>query len=220
MGNRYWNISLDNQSVKQLCMADNKVKKLALIIGDYYVPTYNDKFEALIRYIVGQMLSNKVANNIWENVKQQLSGVITQKTISELSDPELRALGLSMRKVGYIRDLCNRIKSNDLDLEQLEELNNNQIIKKLTRVKGIGVWTAEMFLIFTLYRQDVIPLDDVSLQRCVSWLYAENNLSSKELLKQKGSVWSPNSSIACLYLWEAVNREYVDNYLSIEDVKK
>ncbi|WP_342357929.1 DNA-3-methyladenine glycosylase 2 family protein [Heyndrickxia oleronia] len=178
----------------------------------------DDPYQALLRSIVGQQLSAKVASVLNERLKKLSNSNLSPETILALSDEQLREIGISYRKISYIRDLSEKIAKKELLFEQFSFMGNETVIQQLTQVKGIGRWTAEMFLIFSLGRLDVLSLLDIGLQRGVKWLYSVSKESDgKKLLEEKGKIWAPYQSIASLYLWEVVNQEYVVSYPSFEE---
>jgi DNA-3-methyladenine glycosylase II len=137
----------------------------------------------------------------------------------DLSEEELRGVGLSRGKVAYVKDLARNVVEGKLTLHKLEEQTDEEIILGLTAVKGIGRWTAEMFLIFSLGRPDVFSCGDLGLKRALCWLYKREEASAA-FLKECASRWSPNGTVASLYLWEAINRGYVDEYSSADKLFK
>lgn len=134
-----------------------------------------------------------------------------------LPNEEYRKIGVSGNKTKYIKDLSEKILMKDIGLTSLKYLENDEVIQQLTKVKGIGKWTAEMFLIFSLSRMNVLSLDDVGLQRGVKWLYGiKGENRGKEELKVRSLKWKPYYTIASLYLWEAVNKGYVIHFKNID----
>lgn len=205
--------------IKTLCRQDPQVAKLANLIGDFKIDLREDKFISLIRSIIGQQLSLKAAGTISTRLHGILDNNLDPESVSNLDNESLRGVGISKQKIGYIRDLCQNVKTGKLNLHELDFLNDEEVIKKLTEVKGIGDWTAEMFLIFTLGRENVLSLGDISLQRACKWLYSKDtNIDGKTLLKEKGQNWHPYRTFASLYLWSAVNLGYVDKSKNIESV--
>jgi DNA-3-methyladenine glycosylase II len=144
---------------------------------------------------------------------QALIGTCTPNNILSRTDEELKRTGLSSSKIKYIKDLSRKVLDKELQFEGLDQLGNNEVMQRLTSVKGIGRWTAEMFLIFTFGKPDVLSLGDAGLQRAAKWLYQIENA-----LEVKGKEWAPYHSIASLYLWEAVDRGYINQFRSIDDL--
>lgn len=166
-----------------------------------------DPYEALARAIVGQQLSTKAAGSIWEKVLAVFGG----KTPSpqQLIDAEPQALrdaGLSWSKVAYVRDLAERIRDGDLDLERLPQLPDDDVIAELTEIKGIGRWTAEMFLIFHLGRPDVLSTGDLGIRRAIQIAYGMEELPAPEEMERMAEAWRPHRTLACLYLWRSLDK--------------
>jgi len=122
-------------------------------------------------------------------------------------DERLRAVGLSSQKLGYVRDLCRRIEEGQLPLEVLERMEDEAIIEALTQVKGVGRWTAEMFLIFRLQRPDVLPVGDLGIVKAVQRAYKLRKAPSPDRLTRIGEAWRPYRSVACWYLWASLNND-------------
>jgi DNA-3-methyladenine glycosylase II len=167
-----------------------------------------DPYGALLRAIVGQQLSTKAARTIFE----RLTGLFDDHTptAAELleADPELlRSAGLSRAKVAYLRDLAERVEDGDLELDRLAELPDDQVTDQLTAVKGLGQWTADMFLIFHLGRPDVLPVGDLGIRRAVQVAYGLEELPSPGELERIAEPWRPRRSLACLYLWRSLDNE-------------
>jgi DNA-3-methyladenine glycosylase II len=166
---------------------------------------HDDPFRALTRAIVGQQLSTKAAATIWKRFADVCGGRPTPRTVEQVSDGDLRAVGLSGQKLGYIRDLCARVSGGSLDLRALDAMSDEEVIAALTAVKGIGRWTAEMFLIFRLHRPDVLPLGDLGILKAVQRAYGLRTLPSPQRLTRMGESWRPYRSIACWYLWASLD---------------
>ncbi|MEH7276641.1 DNA-3-methyladenine glycosylase family protein [Neobacillus vireti] len=210
--------NLKNEDVQFLWKADKVMGKLIQIIGNIEIQIKGNRYESLVKSIIGQQLSVKAAGTIIGRVEALCNG-ITPQSIDNASIDELRATGISRSKINYMKDLTEKFLSNQLKLDQLDRFSNDEVITELTKVKGIGQWTAEMFLIFSLVRNDVLSLGDVGLQRACKWLYqADKETNGKDFLEQKAEKWKPYYSIASLYLWEAVNRDYVIKYKTIDDL--
>ena len=125
--------------------------------------------------------------------------------MARASDDRLRGVGLSGQKLGYLRDLCARIDDGSLDLHALGELSDEDVVTALTAVKGIGRWTAEMFLMFRLHRPDVLPVGDLGIVKAVQRAYGLRTLPTADRLLEIGETWRPFRSVACWYLWASLN---------------
>jgi 3-methyladenine DNA glycosylase/8-oxoguanine DNA glycosylase len=162
-------------------------------------------FLALIRAIVYQQLSGKAAATILNRFLALFPNAEpTSEGILALSDEQLRAVGLSRQKSGYLRDLATKVQSGALPLDHVHELSDADLITHLVQVKGIGRWTAQMFLMFKLGRVDVLPELDLGIQNAIKRAYRKRKCTPKDVLRI-GAKWSPYSSIACWYLWRSLD---------------
>lgn len=159
-----------------------------------------DPFSALVSSIVAQQISGKAAETVWNRLSSLL-GSITPENIEKASLPEIQGCGMSARKAGYIKGIANAAISGEVDFNELQTLTDEEVIKKLSALKGVGVWTAEMLLIFSLCRPDVVSFGDFAIRRGMMNLYGLNELSKDEFYKYRER-YSPYGSIASLYLWE------------------
>jgi DNA-3-methyladenine glycosylase II len=164
-----------------------------------------DPFHALLHAIIAQQLSTKAARTIEGRLSAIFDGNPTPAAVAEVSDERLRSVGLSPQKLKYVRDLCTRIVDGSLKLETLSLLSDDEVINSLTSVKGIGRWTAEMFLMFRLHRPDVLPVGDLGIVKAVQRAYKLRSLPSPERLTKIGETWRPYRSVACWYLWASLD---------------
>jgi DNA-3-methyladenine glycosylase II len=165
-----------------------------------------DPFQALARAIVGQQLSVKAAASIWGKVEEQFGGRTPKPKQLLARDPdELRKAGLSRSKVSFLRDLAERASDGRLKLRRLGELPDEDVIAQLLEVKGIGRWTAEMFLIFHLGRPDVVSTGDLGIRRAVQIAYGMDELPGPTELERIAEPWRPHRTLACLYLWRSLD---------------
>jgi len=168
---------------------------------------HNDPFKALIRAIVGQQLSTKAAATIFSRFEGLFEAFPTPSQVLGVPDERLRAVGLSSQKLGYLRDLCARIQEGRLPLGVLDRMDDEAVIEALTQVKGVGRWTAEMFLIFRLQRPDVLPVGDLGIVKAVQRAYKLRKAPSPDRLTRIGEAWRPYRSVACWYLWASLNND-------------
>ena len=169
-----------------------------------------DHFAALVRSIISQQLSTKAAFTIHSRLVAAMpGGVVSAATLAAMSDDQFRALGVSRQKALYLRDLGDKIASGRVVLDGIERLDDEEVIATLTAVKGIGRWTAEMFLMFRLYRPDVLPVGDLGIVTAVQKLYRLRARPTAEKLHRIGEPWKPYRSIACWYLWRSLENEPV-----------
>ncbi len=164
---------------------------------------HTDPFKALIRAIVSQQLSTKAAATIQQRFEDLFRGRFpTPAQVMEVADEQLRAVGLSRMKVSFIRDLCARVMDGSLRLRELDALDDEAVIAELMAVKGIGRWTAEMFLMFRLHRPDVLPVGDLGIVRGFQKVYGWKKDPSPAKMTRTAEAWRPYRSVACWYLWE------------------
>jgi DNA-3-methyladenine glycosylase II len=164
-----------------------------------------DPYEALARAIVGQQLSTKAARSIWERLVESFGGALPAPAALLAGDPEsLREAGLSRAKVGFLRDLAERIEEGRLDLRRLSELPDEDVVAELIEIKGVGRWTAEMFLIFHLGRPDVVSTGDLGIRRAIQIAYGLDVLPGPNDVERIAAPWRPHRTLACLYLWRSL----------------
>jgi DNA-3-methyladenine glycosylase II len=166
----------------------------------------DDAYGSLVRTIVGQQLSTKAARTIYARLAALFGD--NPPTPAELLDADeenLRGGGLSRQKIGYLRDLAARVQSGELELDILEELPDEEVSEKITAVKGLGHWSADMFLMFHLRRPDVLPVGDLGIRRAVEKIYGLPDIPDSEELRTLAEPWRPWRTLACLYLWESLD---------------
>jgi 3-methyladenine DNA glycosylase/8-oxoguanine DNA glycosylase len=164
-----------------------------------------DAYGALLRAIVGQQLSTKAARTIYLRVIDIFDGTTpSPEQLLEASEEDLRGAGLSGRKVEYVRDLAGHVLSGELELDRLDELGDEEAIEEIVAVRGLGRWTAEMFLIFHLERPDVLSGGDLGIRKAVQIEYGLEEMPTPERVLEVGEPWRPHRSLASLYLWESL----------------
>ena len=166
---------------------------------------HTDPFKALVRAIISQQLSTKAAATIATRFEALFGAFPAPAQVTEISDVRLRGVGLSSQKIGYLRDLCRRIEEGVLPIEALDRMDDETVVETLTQVKGIGRWTAEMFLIFRLQRPDVLPVGDLGIVKAVQRAYKLRKAPTPDRLTRIGEAWRPYRSVACWYLWASLN---------------
>ena len=165
-----------------------------------------DHFSALVRAIIFQQLSTKAASTIHGRLVAMLpGGQVTPDSLSTLTEAQFRSVGVSRQKAMYLRDLCEKVTMGDVRLDGVDVLDDEGVIAALTRIKGIGRWTAEMFLMFRLHRPDVLPVGDLGIITAVQKAYGLRKRPSPERLRRLGEAWKPYRSIACWYLWRSLD---------------
>jgi DNA-3-methyladenine glycosylase II len=170
-------------------------------------PARGDHYGALVRAIVGQQLSTKAARAIHERLLERFGGrAPAPEELLGMDAEELRAAaGLSRAKVVFLRSLAEHVVAGDLDLDRVATLSDDEVVAELTAVKGVGVWTAHMFLIFQLGRPDVLPVGDLGIRRAVERAYGLRDLPSASELEAMAEPWRPHRTAACLHLWRSLD---------------
>ena len=192
------------QGTRQLKKNDPALARMINRLGPYEFQLDRDHYESLVGSIIFQQLAGAAARAILNRFKQIYNGKIPRpRQYLDTEERHLRASGLSPQKIRYIRDLSQRIENGVLDLKRLSELKSDEVVEELDEVKGIGRWTAEMFLIFVLGRTDVLPVDDLGLRKATQKIYRLRKLPTKEKFEQLSKNWHPYCSIATLYLWRS-----------------
>jgi DNA-3-methyladenine glycosylase II len=174
-------------------------------------PDHDDHYGALLRAIVGQQLSVSAARSIYGRVTERFGGrTPTPEEILADEPEELRAAGgLSRAKVSYLRSLAEHVISGQLELELLDELPDEEVIAELVAVKGLGLWTAQMFLMFQLERPDVLPVGDLGIRRAIERAYGLDGLPDPPAMEEIAAPWRPDRTLACRYLWRSLQNEPV-----------
>ena len=173
-------------------------------VGEYRIQFRPPSFETLVRSIVFQQLSGRVANVVFDRLKRAASGAITPASILKLRPSRMRSLGLSTQKTAYIRDLARHTHDGVLTFEDLAALDDTAVIERLTVVKGIGVWTAHMFLIFALERADILPTGDLGVRNAIRKAYNFKELPTPGEMEALALKWRPYCSVASWYLWRSL----------------
>jgi DNA-3-methyladenine glycosylase II len=164
-----------------------------------------DAYGALLRAIVGQQLSTKAARTIYGRVCELFGGTTpSPEQLLEASEEDLRGCGLSGRKVEYVRDLATHVLSGELELDRFDQLPDEEVIEEIVAVRGLGQWTAEMFLLFHLERPDVLSGGDLGIRKAVQVEYGLDAMPPPQRVLEIGEPWRPHRSLASLYLWESL----------------
>ena len=194
----YW-----RRATRELTARDPVLGALVAQHAALRVGMRGDAFQTLARAIVGQQISVKAAQSVWERLVTA-AGVIAPEGLIRMEHATLRAAGLSGRKAEYIHDLARRFHDRSIDAAALPALSDEAIIEQLVSVRGIGRWTAEMFLIFNLGRPDVLPVGDLGLQRAMSLSYNRGRALSERRMHSIARAWAPWRSVATWYLWRSL----------------
>ena len=195
----YW-----QQAARELAERDAVLRRLVDKFHGLALGSRGDAFSTLARSIVGQQISVKAAQSVWERLSGRL-GTVTPASVSRARKRTLRGCGLSGQKALYIRDLALRFRDGTLDVAGWLALDDEVLIAELMQVKGIGRWTAEMFLMFYLARPDVLPLGDLGLRRAMQLHYNRGRALSLPRMQKIGAAWAPWRSVATWYLWRSLD---------------
>jgi DNA-3-methyladenine glycosylase II len=199
MGPVYW-----GEACKHLMKKDRVMKRLIPQFGPACLESRGDAFITLARSVVGQQISVKAAQTIWERFAR-LTPELTPQQVLRLKVDDMRAAGLSARKVEYLVDLSLHFDRGSLHLDAWQTMDDEDIIAELQAIRGIGRWTAEMFLIFHLMRPNVLPLDDAGLLKGISKCYFSGELVSRSDAREMGLAWAPYCSVATWYIWRSLD---------------
>ena len=195
---------MDSPEIQYLCQKDKRLAKAISMVGELnYIP-HEDGYSFLVHEIIEQMLSIKAGQKIYKRLEAICNGHISSENISKLTLEEIRQTGTSTAKANYIQCMTASVISGDINFEQLKFLSDEEVRKKLTSIKGIGDWTAKMYLIFVLNRQDILPFEDNAFLQSYRWLYKTENCTPASV-KKKCAKWKPYSSIAARYLYHILD---------------
>lgn len=200
----YW-----QQAASEISRSDRVMAEIVARYPGRGLVSRGDPFGTLARSIVGQQISVKAADSVWARFVAALPAV-TPANVLACQTEVLRACGLSARKVEYIGDLARHFAEGQIHVDHWASMSDAEIIAELTAVRGIGVWTAEMFLIFNQLRPDVFPVDDIGLQKAVALHYFDGQRPARTALLEHGERWRPWRSVATWYLWRSLDPLPVD----------
>ena len=195
----YW-----DEACKHLMKKDRVMKRVIPLHGDACLQTRGDAFTTLARSIVGQQISVKAAQTVWDRFAS-LPRKMTPAHVLKLKVDDMRAAGLSARKVEYLVDLSLHFDSGQVRAAAWEDMDDEAIISELVGIRGIGRWTADMFLIFHLMRPNVLPLDDVGLINGISKNYFSGEAVSRSDAREVAAAWAPYCSVATWYIWRSLD---------------
>jgi DNA-3-methyladenine glycosylase II len=195
----YW-----KQATRELSTSDPVIKKLAARSRGLTLRSRGDAFNTLARSIVGQQISVKAAQSVWDKLTATVPEMLPEMIHAHDADA-LRLCGLSRSKVVYLHDLARHFVEGRMRVARWKEMSDDELISELTQVRGVGRWTAEMFLIFYMSRPDVLPLDDIGLQRAMSLHYNEGKPLSKLKINAIAKSWKPWRSVATWYMWRSLD---------------
>lgn len=192
-------------ALRHLRRVDPVMRRVIQRAGPFRLKPRRDRFYSLVSSILSQQISGKAAASIRARLEEHVApGRISAETLSRLAPQELRSIGVSPQKSAYLLDLAERVRSGTLKLDRLARLTDDEVIDALVEVKGIGVWTAQMFLIFSLGRMDVFPHDDLGVRAAIRNLYGLEELPDKETSHRIAMPWRPYASVASWYCWRSL----------------
>ena len=187
-----------------LSAKDKKLSKLIKSYPDDFLFSKSDPFFTLARSIVGQQISVKAAQSVWDRLEIKIKK-IKPEIILKTHSSTLKSVGLSRQKVKYIKNLANAFIEKKIKINLWDKMNDEEIVQDLTQIKGIGIWTVEMFMIFNLCRADIFPLDDIGMIKGLCKLYKISYPTEKEKIIKIGKKWKPYRSVATWYLWRSLD---------------
>jgi DNA-3-methyladenine glycosylase II len=193
------------KAIVHLKKSDPVLASLIKRVGPFRMDYDEPEFHHLAEAIVYQQLHGKAAATIFKRLTDLAGSPLKPEGILQLSEAQLRGVGLSKQKLSYLRDLAAKTQSGELNFGQLPALSDAEVIQRLTEVKGIGVWTAHMFLMFALRRPDVLPTGDLGIQMAIRKHYNKRKLPKPLEMEKIAKCWSPYRSVACWYLWRSMD---------------
>jgi len=193
------------KAVNHLRKSDPVLRAIIERVGPCRMQFSLAEFHSLAEAIVYQQLNGKAALTIFKRFSALAGEPLTPEGILKLSDEQLRAVGLSKQKSAYLKDLAAKTRDGLLNFARLPDMSDEEVIKHLTQVKGVGVWTAHMFLMFSLRRPDVLPTGDYGVQAAIRKHYKKRKLPKPHIMEKIAKPWAPYRSVACWYLWRSLD---------------
>ncbi len=185
---------------------DRKLAKIIKTVGPHKITVVKNPYKSLVEAIITQQLSGKAADSISKRFREIYGRFPKPADVIKTPDSKLRAAGLSGMKASYIKDLSKKIESEEIKISSLKNMTDDQVVEHLTQVRGIGRWTAEMFLIFSLGRLNVLPVGDLGLRKGVQRLYSLSDLPEKGEIEKIAEKWKPYRTVATWYIWKGLNQ--------------
>src|SRR5579859_234780 len=193
------------KAVNHLKKCDPVLRAIIERVGPFRMEYGPAEFHSLAEAIVYQQLNGKAAETIFKRFAALAGEPLTPKGIAKLTAEQMRSVGLSKQKSSYLRDMAERALRGELNFTRLPEMTDDEVIEHLTQVKGVGVWTAHMFLMFSLRRPDVLPTGDYGVQVAIKKHYKKRKLPKPKDMEKIAKLWEPYRSIACWYLWRSLD---------------
>ena len=201
----YW-----NKAKRILSRKDFVLRKIIKKYKRGYLSTRNNPYFSLCRTIVGQQISTKAADSIWSKFEKKCKKNINPNTILKISSRNLKRSGLSRQKISYLKNIAKAFKNKSFDIRKLKKMNDDEAINYITKIKGLGVWSSQMLLIFNLTRSDVFPVKDIGLLRAISKNYKTSYPPSKKFLDKISKMHSGYRTIFTWYMWRSIDSGEVE----------
>ena len=212
-------LDMNTPPVQYLCRKDKRLAKVISMVGAISYTPHKNGYSFLVHEIIEQMLSVKAGQKIYARLEALCDEDISPNRIAALSDDEIRSIGTSQSKVSYIRNITNSIIEGELNLDELAQKSDADVMSTLTKIRGIGNWTAKMYLIFVLDRPDILPTEDVAFLQGYRWAYKTDDCNRKTV-EQKCKKWKPYSSIATRFLYRALDMGLTKNEFHLFESRK
>jgi DNA-3-methyladenine glycosylase II len=198
---------MSHKEATKFLKKDPKFAKIISQVGEYNVKITKNRYQSLVEAIIAQQLSGSAAESILKKFKKLYKTKFPKPIdVIKTSDSKLRSAGLSKMKVSYIKDLSKKIEQNQLNMRKISTKSDEYVIEQLTSVRGVGRWTAEMFLIFSLGRLDVLPVGDLGLKKGIQLMYSFDGLPDEKKMVQLAETWRPYRTVATWYLWKSLQK--------------
>ena len=201
----YW-----QRGKKILCKKDSVLRKIIAKYNKGFLTTRNNPFFSMCRTIVGQQISTKAADSIWAKFEKKCKRKIKPKTILKISSRSLKNAGLSRQKISYLKNIAKAFVNKSFDVKELKKMNDIDAINYITKLKGLGVWSAEMFLMFNLNRPNIFPVKDIGLLRAISKNYKTDYPPSKKFLEKISKIHDGYRTIFTWYMWRSIDPSDVE----------
>ena len=195
---------------RTLSKKDSVLRKIIKKYNKGFLTTKNNPFLSLCRTIVGQQISTKAADSIWAKFEKKCNRRINPKIVLKISSRNLRTAGLSRQKISYLKNIAKAFINKSFDVTKLKKMNDSDAINYITKLKGLGVWSAEMFLMFNLNRPDIFPIKDIGLLRAISKNYKTTYPPSKRFLSKISKIHSGYRTVFTWYMWRSIDPIDVD----------
>ena len=190
---------------KILSRRDPVLRKIIKKYNKGFLTTRNNPFFSLCRTIVGQQISTKAADSIWFKFEKKCKRRINPSTILKISSQNLRGVGLSRQKISYLKNISKAFRNKSFDMKEIKRMTDDEAISYITKIKGLGVWSAEMFLMFNLNRPDIFPIKDIGLLRAISKNYKTSYPPSKRFLDKISRLHNGNRTMFTWYMWRSID---------------